>query len=304
MSAGEEQGLVHSRSLVRGVALAVVPVMVGAFAVSALTTPARSLAGARALLARRGDAGRADRIRPVSQLQLVGGVPVAVPVNPAPLVTLTVRELATNLGIDGATVRWANDLGERQEAVPGQRLVLPPGDGSLMPLRPGESVGSFSQRTGVPLATIAAFNGQPEAAGRRYLQVPAGTPGADLRSSDVVVLAPGIPAVSTGQRGHGGNNFPFGQCTWYVASRRNVTWNGDAGQWLAAARHIRPEGRVPVVGAIAVQRWISPPGHVSYVEAVNDDGSFRIAEMNYEGLGVVDHRTMSAQRDGVAGFIY
>ena len=31
------------------------------------------------------------------------------------------------------------------------------------------------------------------------------------------------------------DDFPWGQCTWYVASLRDVTWGGDAWEWLAAA---------------------------------------------------------------------
>ena len=37
-------------------------------------------------------------------------------------------------------------------------------------------------------------------------------------------------------------------------------------------------------------------GHVAYVESVNDDGSVKVSEMNYNGgPGVVSSRTISAQ---------
>jgi surface antigen len=91
-----------------------------------------------------------------------------------------------------------------------------------------------------------------------------------------------------------------------VASKRDVPWNGDAGEWLRAARGTRPEGRVPVVGAIVVQIGysVSPAGHVSIVESINPDGSFQVSEMNYAGWGVTDRRTLRTNGDGVAGFIY
>lgn len=280
----------------------------GAFAISGLATPSKLLASSRtappARPATPPNPASVERVRAITQLRPLNGVTVEVPVVPTPSIVIRVTDLAASLGIDTGTIRWANDLGERAEAAPGQQLVLPPGRGALMRFDPGETLDGFSRRTGIALATLAAFNSHPETGSRRYLQVPAGTPGAVLSSGDVVVIAPGIPGVSTGQRYRGRNNFPYGQCTWYAASRRNVPWNGDAGQWLRAARGIRPEGHVPVVGAISVQQSISPAGHVTYVESVNDDGSFQVAEMNYLGWAVVDHRTMRVDRDGVAGFIY
>src|ERR1700680_1871159 len=31
------------------------------------------------------------------------------------------------------------------------------------------------------------------------------------------------------------DRFPFGQCTWWAAYNRKVTWNGNAADWLAEA---------------------------------------------------------------------
>lgn len=309
---GEDPGLIHFRSLVRGVALGVFPVMVGTYAVSGLTAPAGIAAHSRAVpVARVVNAPLlADHVRAVDLPQVLGeltspravtgGTPPVLPVN------ATVTEIASAANLDAGTVRWANDLTENQEAAPGQVLAVPPGRGSLLWRAAGETPDGFAARTGIPMATLAAYNSHLDGGDRRYLQVPFGTVGAALASSAVVVGAPGVPAVASGQRSHGSNGFPFGQCTWFVASKRNVTWSGDAGQWLRAARGIRPEGKVPVVGAIAVQTGgagVSSVGHVSYVQSLNPDGSFQVAEMNYQGLGVVDHRTMSVGRDGVS-FIY
>jgi surface antigen len=138
-----------------------------------------------------------------------------------------------------------------------------------------------------------------------YLQVPIdAAPAGALIASRFVVSDTGVPAVPAD---HGDNTFPWGQCTWYVASRRNVTWGGNAWEWFSAAAGIRPEGHVPVEGAIAVFSigWI---GHFAYVEHVNPDGSFVISEMNYYGggggWGRVDRRTISADDRSVTGFIY
>lgn len=83
--------------------------------------------------------------------------------------------------------------------------------------------------------------------------------------------------------------FPYGQCTYYVASQRNVgQWN-NASQWLRQAQADGwATGSIPIVGAIA---W--EPNHVSLVIGV-DGNSVTVREMNYEGFGVISTRTAPA----------
>lgn len=103
------------------------------------------------------------------------------------------------------------------------------------------------------------------------------------------------------------DHFPWGQCTWYVASLRNVTWNGNAWQWAATARYAgRPEGMTPRVGSIVVfgpGGGYSFDGHVAYVVSVHGAHSFTIDEANFLGLGVVDQRNIYSLND-VEAFIY
>ena len=112
---------------------------------------------------------------------------------------------------------------------------------------------------------------------------------------------------------HGcGNHFAFGQCTYYVATRRCVPWFGNAWEWWHNAASLGfAEGHEPRVGAIAV--WgrrgngASSVGHVAYVEAVGPtdgvpDGHFKVSEMNHSGWDRVDYRVVDD--DAVIGFIY
>jgi len=121
----------------------------------------------------------------------------------------------------------------------------------------------------------------------------------------VVPIASGLPGVPSTQFGRAlPGRFAWGQCTYWVWMHRYVPWNGNAGAWFAAARaYGRPEGHVPVEGAIAVE-WAGWVGHVAFVERVNSDGTFLISEMNIEGWGVVDERTVSAADLPLIGFIY
>ncbi|MBJ7595364.1 MAG: CHAP domain-containing protein [Candidatus Dormibacteraeota bacterium] len=111
-----------------------------------------------------------------------------------------------------------------------------------------------------------------------------------------------------------GDHFAYGQCTWYVASRRCIPWVGNAQDWYgAAARYGYPEGRSPQVGAVVVfppgGDSAGPVGHVAYVEAVGPAsgvpaGYFKISEMNFNGWDRVDYRILADNSSGIDGFIY
>jgi peptidoglycan DL-endopeptidase CwlO len=103
------------------------------------------------------------------------------------------------------------------------------------------------------------------------------------------------------------DDYPWGQCTWYVASLRNVYWSGNAWEWAAtAAAAGRLEGRTPRVGSLVVFAPggnYSQFGHVAYVVAVQGPRSFTVDEANMLGLGVVDQRHIGSL-NGVETFIY
>ena len=220
----------------------------------------------------------------------------------------TVESLAAEYHSDPAAIRWANAISGKNEPIAGASLLLPPSTGALVHVLADETPTTFATRLGLDPRTVLDFNqltsDGPLRAGT-YLQVPLGAaPAGALISNRFVVAAPGVPQVAAG---HASDGFPYGQCTWYVATRRAVTWGGNAWVWWFAAAGIRPEGHVPVQGSITVFRsgWA---GHVAYVEHVNPDGSFVVSEMNYYGngggWGRIDRRTIAANDGSVMGFIY
>jgi surface antigen len=92
------------------------------------------------------------------------------------------------------------------------------------------------------------------------------------------------------------NNYDQGQCTWYVATRRNVPSNwGNADTWYGkAALEGWSVGSIPAVGAIA---WTPAGyyGHVALVEQISTDYSeVYVSEMNYVGAGIISHRWVNA----------
>jgi peptidoglycan DL-endopeptidase CwlO len=113
-------------------------------------------------------------------------------------------------------------------------------------------------------------------------------------------------------RGGCANHFAFGQCTYYVASRRCIPWFGNAWEWWHNAAVMGyPEGHTPRVGAIAV--WgrrghgASGVGHVALVEEVGPTADvpadhFKVSEMNHSGWDRVNYRIV--ENGAVLGFIY
>lgn len=86
-----------------------------------------------------------------------------------------------------------------------------------------------------------------------------------------------------------GNNYAWGNCTSYVASRIAVPGSmGNAANWLNALLASGWRGGEARRGAIA-HTYAGPMGHVAVVEAVQGD-MVLVSEMNYNGLGLVDFR--------------
>lgn len=102
------------------------------------------------------------------------------------------------------------------------------------------------------------------------------------------------------------DHFPFGECTWWAAYNRRVTWGGNAGDWLVNARAQGvPTASAPEVGSIAVYRRggdYSPLGHVAIIIAVTPT-SYTVSEMNAVGRGRVSTRVIDWPDPQVQGFI-
>lgn len=119
--------------------------------------------------------------------------------------------------------------------------------------------------------------------------------------------APANPLFSWVPPGGFPDRFPYGQCTWWAAYNRRITWSGNAGDWLAnaAAQGHRTDAS-PTVGAIAVYRpgpgYDPNFGHVAVVTAV-EPGSYAVSEMNFTGWGQVSTRTIAWPDPHIEGFI-
>jgi LysM repeat protein len=254
-------------------------------------------------------------IKPVS-------IPTSAPINRMP-VTYSVAAgeslttIAAKYGVTVSQIRWSNtNLIASDSVATGQQIVIPPVPGIVVTTTASDTFDSLGAKYQVDPQVIIDFNRlrSTQLTAGISLVVPGGVGGA----------FPPPPALYQllARSGTGGSfnahvvgcclgafpaaGFPAGWCTWYVATKRNVTWRGDAGYWYAnAAAQGYPVGPTPKVGAIMVT-WESWAGHVAYVEAVNPDGSWVVSEMNWLAFDVIDQRTIKPGQLGgrLVGFIY
>jgi surface antigen/LysM repeat protein len=231
----------------------------------------------------------------------------------------TVASIAQQHGISEESVRWSNlstlsRVGS--EPAVGGGLLLPPVAGVALVSTAGDTLANLANRYHVDPVSVVDFNrlrygaDDPLPAGLE-LVVPAGRgpdlapaaqssrPTAGFRGRGYTLLGPGpIVAVAAG------NHFAFGNCTYYVYNRRQIPWQGDAWAWYGNAQAMGfATGRTPRAGSIMVT-WESGYGHVAYVESVNPDGSWVVAEMNWVGFNTVDRRLIQPGGVPLIGFIY
>jgi LysM repeat protein len=249
-------------------------------------------------------------------------LPTAVAVSHDPI-TYTVagsddlQSIAARFKLTIDELRWSNPrLGTSTRVRPGDVLLIPPIAGVVVQVRQGDTVASLAAVWHVDPVSIEDFNylrhPDTDLTDGRLLVLPAGrgstitpTPyGADLPAA---VGSRGVFAIKVG--GSPGpytvTRFPFGQCTWYVATKVPVTWTGNAWTWYSSAQAAGwAVGATPRAGAIMVTWESRLYGHVSYVESINADGSWLVSEMNYVGWGVIDQRTVHPGQVPLIGFIY
>ena len=136
--------------------------------------------------------------------------------------------------------------------------------------------------------------------------IPAGIAAPTVAISTAARPAPTSPLFASIPPGGFPDRFPYGQCTWWAAYNRHVTWSGNAGDWLVNARAQGVEtSALPTIGAIVVYRpgsGYSELGHVAIVTALSSS-SYTVSEMNFLGWGEVNTRSVGWPDPRVSGFI-
>ncbi len=181
-----------------------------------------------------------------------------------------------------------------------------PINGLLHRVKNGQTVGSIATIYKANTEKIIAFNDLPADGAIQIgekLIIPDGQMPAPVRASNTVTRS-----YTTGPGSGKSRIFPYGQCTWYVAQKRIVTWSGHAKSWLVNARAAGYKtGSTAQAGAIVVLTeggWLGRRyGHVAYVESINN-GWVTISEMNYNCFACKSVRTLKASDWRIRGYIY
>lgn len=230
----------------------------------------------------------------------------------------SINSIAGKFGISAATIMWENKLTLTSIIKPGMKLSILPITGLSYKVEYGDTLIQISKQYDVSIDSIREYNsirGDILRLGQNLI-IPTGiipkySPTRTIvqRTTSVVskVVSKLYPKVSpmTGDSDDVKPHiFPYGQCTWYVATRRFVPWSGHAKQWLKNSQQFGYRvGKVPAVGAIVATKEDAVYGHVAYVEEVTSD-SIVISEMNYKGLGIYSKRTLKINDWRILGYIY
>ncbi len=209
----------------------------------------------------------------------------------------TLSLISAKFNITTDTIKWANDIADENNLKPDTNLVILPVNGIMHTVQAGDDVLALAERYQSNASLIENFNGLEGKAPEQGLALI--IPDGIKYVPPVVSRTTGINNVflSSGSFSGNGNSYAYGQCTWYVASRRSVPSNwGNANSWYYNARASGfGVGRKPVTGAIA---WtaVGYYGHIAYVEGVSPSGDMvTVSEMNYNGnWNRVTRRTVPA----------
>ena len=228
------------------------------------------------------------------------------------------KMIAARFHVTVSQIRWSNtNLISNDVVATGDQIVIPPVPGIVVTTKASDTLETLAAKYQSDAQTILDFNRlrSSQLTSGTVLVIPGGVGGAFPLPlplpgpSYVNPLFTNFHLTIGAPVGHYPvTRFPWGWCTWYVATRRPVPWAGNAIEWYGNARAMGfPVGSQPKVGAIMVETE-SPIGlgHVAYVEKVYTDGSWLISEMNYGMFGVTDQRLIKPGQLGgmLIGFIY
>lgn len=230
--------------------------------------------------------------------------------------------IAARFGVTSESISWSNAL-VNGKVVAGSTLLIPPVNAIIYTVKSGDTPDALAQKYKANKEQIVAYNDAELSGltvGERIL-IPNGQ-----QPTPAVARGGGGASISYSfnfTMGGGYNGYHKGYCTWYVANRRAEVGKpipagfGDAYTWDDRAPAAGFEtGRTPRQYAAVVTKQVKP-GHVAFVERVNEDGSIWISEMNssgYEsmdtgsrkvgGWGKRDYKLVSADQARSYAYIY
>lgn len=245
----------------------------------------------------------------------------------------SVARIADNFNITRNSIYWANNFEKNHVIQPGDVIKVPPVSGLIHEVKSGETLLGLANKYKVESEDIMRQN---------LLLTPE-----ELKIGDTIIIPWAIKeqpkpkvvpkktfasASTSSKPSWGGYSFAekaqseyvnssgrynlvwrkpysgvWGNCTWYVASYKNVNWRWNANQWMRNARaKWHATGSTPTIWAIVqfAGRWYNP--YYGHVGIVIDKTSTHIivSDMNYRRLGEVTTRKVPINDRTIQWYIY
>lgn len=215
----------------------------------------------------------------------------------------TASQIADSFGLTTNTLLWANNLSIWDYIKPGQELVILPVSGIKHEVKKGETLDKIVKNYKGDLEKTIEFNGLPAdgklAIGQEIIIPDGKKPVYYYPQTPSYASYASFPALYSDKS----HQFPVCQCTWYIAQRRYIPWNGHAKTWIyKAAQYGFATGATPKPGAIMQTNDNWYYGHVAYVESV-DYPYVTVSEMHL-GQCIRKVRTLSVNDWRIVGYIY
>lgn len=235
--------------------------------------------------------------------------------------------IASKHQVTSSSILWANNFLSSHVLQPGDLIKIPPVTGIIYTVKSWDSVAKIAKDYSIEEADILEQNllssTEDLKAGSELV-----LPGAKKK----IVITPAKTVTKTTNTTWSAYNFsadaqssyvnntgkynlvwrqPYsgvaGNCTWYVASYKNVDWRWNANQWLNNARaKWHPTGTTPQTWSIVVLdgRGYNPwYGHVAIVMEVKAD-TLIVSDMNYRRLYEVTYREIPKNDRAIQWYIY
>ncbi len=213
------------------------------------------------------------------------------------------------------SIIWANNFTKNTVIHPNDVIKVPPVTGLTYVVLKGDTMAALAQKYKVSVDKIAEQNklttAQELLIGQQLI-----IPGAvkiippkavvTTKKSTTKIVVKTTPKQATRTYAVGytgkGSSFAWGNCTYFVANHKNVTWHGNANTWLrnAAAAGV-PTGSTPTPGAIIVFQgsgYNPYYGHVGLVVDVDGD-DIVVKDMNYRRLNEITIRRISKDTSAI-----
>ena len=245
----------------------------------------------------------------------------------------TISSIAKKYGLTQEAILWANDLDPNDALKPGAVLRIPPVSGVVHKVAKWDTISEIASKYHVDQDEILKVNNMSSAATLRIgmkLMIPGAAP---VKSGNIATSSnapktnalkpiptetpwtkPTVIDSKTGLKSRYAvkyiglsRGFAWGNCTWYVAQNKSVSWRGNANAWMrnAKAKWVAT-GQKPVPGAIVQftgRGYNRYYGHVGIVADVTDDYII-VKDMNYRKINEVTIRKVPKDDSTIDGYIY